>query len=70
LWKFDDQGCPKFPSGVPKHVPFYPIWGNDVSKLIKKEKFINSGVLKYLEFWKLNILKDEMHVRVMKPSIH
>jgi hypothetical protein len=27
FWKFDDQGCPKFPSGIPKIVPFYPIWG-------------------------------------------
>jgi hypothetical protein len=61
LWKFDDQGCPKLPSGIPKVVPFYLIWRNDASKLVEKEKFINSGILKYLEFWKFNILRDEMY---------
>jgi hypothetical protein len=49
---------------------FLSYLGNDVSKLVKKEKFINSGIFKYLEFWKLNILRDEMYARVMKPSIH
>jgi hypothetical protein len=39
------------------------------SKLVKKEKFINSGISKHLEFWKFNILKDEMYARVMKPYI-
>jgi len=42
LWKFDDQGCPKFPSGIPKLVLFYPIWGSDASKLIEKE---NSSIV-------------------------
>jgi hypothetical protein len=60
LWKFNDQGCLKLPSGIPKLVPFYPIWRNDASKLVEKEKLINSGISKYSEFWKLNILKDEM----------
>ncbi len=61
LWKFDDQGCPKLLSGIPKLVPFYLIWRNDASKLVEKEKFINSGILKYLEFCKFNILRDEMY---------
>jgi hypothetical protein len=69
LWKCNDQGHPNLFSGIPKLVPFCPIWGNDASKLVEKEKFINSGILKYLEFWKLNILKDEMYARVMKPYI-
>jgi hypothetical protein len=50
LWKSIDQGHLKHLSGIPKHVPFYPIWRNDVSKSIEKEKFINSGTSKYLEF--------------------
>jgi hypothetical protein len=62
LWKLDVQGHPKLLSGIPKHVPFCPIWGNDVSKLVKNEIFINNGILKYLVFWKFNILKDEMYV--------
>jgi hypothetical protein len=50
LWKSIDQGHPKHPSGIPKPIPFYPIWRNDASKSIEKEKFINSGISKYLEF--------------------
>ncbi len=69
LWKFNDQGHPKLPSGIPKLIPFCPIWGNDDSKLVEKEQFINSGISKYLKFWKLNILKDEMYARVMKPYV-
>ncbi len=69
LWKFNDQGCPKLPNGIPKLVPFYPIWRNDASKLVEKEEFINGGISKYLEFWKFNILRDEMYARVMKPYI-
>jgi hypothetical protein len=66
LWKFDDQGCFKFPSGISKLVPFF-LLGNDASKLLEKEKFISSGILKHLEFWKLNVLRDEMYAKVMKP---
>jgi hypothetical protein len=69
LWKSDDQGCPKLLNGIPKLVPICHIWGNDASKLVEKEKIINSGISKYLEFWKLNILKDEIYTRVMKPYI-
>jgi hypothetical protein len=65
----DDQGHPKLPRGIPKPIPFHPIWGNDVLKSIEKERFINVGISKYLNFWKFNILKDEMYVRVMKPYI-
>jgi len=32
---------------------------------IEKEKFINSGISKYLEFWKLNIVKDDMYAKAM-----
>jgi hypothetical protein len=69
LWKFDNQGRPKLPSGVSKHVPFCPIWGNDASKSIEKEKIINSDTPKYLKFWKLNIVRDEMYAKAMGPYI-
>jgi hypothetical protein len=35
---------------------------NDASKLIKKEKNINNGLSKYMEFWKLGMCKDESYV--------
>jgi hypothetical protein len=69
LWKFGNQGHPKLPSGVPKCVPFCPIWGNDASKSIEKGKIINSGISKYLKFWKLNIVRDEMYAKAMGPCI-
>ncbi len=69
LWEFNNQGCPKLWIGVPNRVPFHPIWGNDASKSIEKEKFINNGISKYSEFWKLNIVKDEMYTKAMGPYI-
>jgi hypothetical protein len=48
LWKFNNQGHPKQPSGVPKLVPFCQIWNNDVSKSIEKKIFINSCISQYL----------------------
>jgi hypothetical protein len=39
LWKFNNQGHPKLPSGVPKLVPFCHIWNNNVSKSIENKNF-------------------------------
>jgi hypothetical protein len=65
LWKFNDQGHPKLSSGVLKLTPFCAIWDNDLSISIEKEISINSGISKYLEFWKLNIMKDDMYTKAM-----
>jgi hypothetical protein len=56
LWTFNNQGCPKLWSWILNLVPFHPIWGDDASKSIEKEKFISNSISKYLEFWKLNIV--------------
>jgi hypothetical protein len=32
---------------------------------IEKEKFISSVISKYLEFWKLNVVKDDMYAKAM-----
>jgi hypothetical protein len=32
---------------------------------IEKEIFISSGISKYLEFWMLNIVKDDMYAKAM-----
>jgi len=45
----DDQGHPKLPNGIPKPIPFRPIWGNDVLKSVEKKRFINIGISKYLK---------------------
>jgi hypothetical protein len=65
LWKSNDQGHPKLSSGVLKLTPFCAIWDNDLSISIEKEISINSGISKYLEFWKLNIMKDDMYTKAM-----
>ncbi len=46
-------------------VPFHPIWGIDELKASEKERFISSKISKYIEFWKLAMLKDDLHVRIM-----
>jgi len=65
LWKEDGIGRPKLPMGVPNPFPFRLIWGNDELRACEKESFINSGILKYIEFWKLGMLKDDSYFRVM-----
>jgi hypothetical protein len=67
LWKSHDEGQPKLPNGVSKPIPFCPIWGNDVTKAMEKENFITARILKYLEFWNLNMSKDPKYVDMMKP---
>jgi len=58
-------GRPKFPIAVLKPIPFHPIWGENVSKFFKREKFIRGRIFKYLEFWKLRVLKDDIYARAM-----
>jgi hypothetical protein len=55
----------KIANGVLNPFPFCLIWGNDELKACKKENFISSGILKYIEFWKLGMSKDNSYSRVM-----
>jgi hypothetical protein len=41
--------------GVSNLVPFCLIWGNDELRACEKEMFINRGISKYIEFWKLQM---------------
>jgi hypothetical protein len=50
-------------------VPFHLIWGIDELKVSEKERFISSGILKYIEIWKLGMLKDNSYSRVMGPYV-
>jgi hypothetical protein len=42
-------------------VPSHPIWGNDELRVGEKERFIGSRILKYIQFWKLGMLKDNSY---------
>ncbi len=69
LWKEDGIGRPKLLVGVLNLVPFHPIWRNDELRPGEKERFINSRISKYIEFWKLGMLKDNLYSKVMGPYV-
>ncbi len=50
LWKANLDGSPKFPIGVLSLVPYCPIWGNNVSRSMKRKKFISVKLSKYVDF--------------------
>jgi hypothetical protein len=52
-----------------RHLPFCPIWGKHELRVGEKERFINSGISKYIKFWKLGMLKDDSYFRVMGPYV-
>jgi hypothetical protein len=55
--------------GVSNPIPFYLIWGSDELKASEKERFISSGILKYIEFWKLGMSKENSYSKVMGPHV-
>jgi hypothetical protein len=70
LWLVDNLGDSKLPHGLPNLIPFHPIWGNDTTKSIEKEKLINNGLFKYVEFWKMEMCKDETYARKLGPYLY
>ncbi len=46
-------------------VPFHPIWGIDELRVGEKERFIRNKILKYIEFLKLGMSKDDSYYKVM-----
>jgi hypothetical protein len=60
-------GVPKLPQRLPNPIPFCPIWGNDATKSIEKENFINGGLSKYVEFWRMGMCKYKTYARKLGP---
>jgi hypothetical protein len=56
-------------NGVLNPIPFHLIWGNDELRVGEKERFISSWISKYIKFWKLGMLKDDLYFRVMDPYV-
>jgi hypothetical protein len=52
---------------IPNPIPFHPIWGNDASKLVEKEKNIKSRFSKYVEFRSWECVGMKL---MIKRSIH
>jgi hypothetical protein len=65
LWKVDVTRQLQLSVWVSNPIPFRLIWGVDELKAGEKERFIDNEILKYVEFWKLRMLKDDLHVKVM-----
>ncbi len=38
-------------------------------KVGEKKRFINNGILKYIELWRLGMSKDDLYVRIMGPYV-
>jgi len=66
LWKTNLDGSLKLPTRVPSPIPYRPIWGNDVSRLAEREKFINARLSKYVDFWKVGIAQNLTYEMNMK----
>jgi hypothetical protein len=69
LWKDDVVGQLELSIGVSNPIPFRLIWGVNELKVGEKERFIDSEILKYVVFWKLGMLKDDSHVKVMDLNV-
>jgi hypothetical protein len=69
LWKEDGTRQPKLLAGVSNPIPFCPIWWSNELKGSEKERFISNKILKHIEFWKLEMSKDDSYSRVMGPYV-
>ncbi len=69
LWKANADGYLKLPTKVPNHVPYRPIWGHDVVRLVNREIFINAGLSKYMEFWKQGMEQSTTYAMNMSPYV-
>jgi hypothetical protein len=69
LWKPNLDSSPKLPIGVSNLNLYHPIWGNDASRLVEREKFISSGPSKYVDFWKVGIMQSSTYKMKMKPYV-
>jgi hypothetical protein len=66
LWKANLDNSLKLPIGVPSLVLYCPIWGNDASRLVEREKFISFGLSKYMDFSKVGIAQSSTYGMKMK----
>jgi hypothetical protein len=57
------------PIGVANLVLYYPIWGNDASRLVKRKMFISLELSKYVDFWKVGIVQSSTYEMKMKPYV-
>jgi len=44
-------------------------WGHDAMRSVEREKFINVGLFKYMEFWKQGIEQNATYVMKINPYV-
>jgi len=69
LWKANLDGSPKLPTNMPSPVLYCPIWGIDPSKFVERQKFINVGLSKYVDVWKVSIAQNVTYEMKIKPYV-
>ena len=84
MWREKVDGTPKLPEGIPALVPLQPLWRNvvvdhmkknqqkeliRVGECLTKQSFIQQGILKYINVWKLMMERDAMYANDMVMSI-
>jgi hypothetical protein len=69
LWKANPNGSPKLPTRVISPILHHPIWGNDASRSVEREKFISFGLSKYMDFWKVGIAQSSTYAMKMKSYV-
>ena len=73
------------PKGVPDPVSLRPLWGNVVvdctkknqekevvraGECLTKQSFIQQGIAKYIDVWKLMMERDAMYAKDMAAYVH
>jgi hypothetical protein len=64
--KANPDGSPKLPTSIPSLIPYCPIWGNDPSRSMERQKFISVGLSKYMDFQKVGITQNATYEMKMK----
>ncbi len=67
LWKANPNSSPKLSIRVPCPLLCHPIGGNDASRSVERNFFINSRLSKYVDFWKVDIAQSSTYEMKMKP---
>jgi hypothetical protein len=69
LWKANANGYLKLLIRVPNPIQYHQIWGHDVMRLVNREKIINVGLSKYVEFWKQGMEQSATYPMKMSPYV-
>ena len=83
LWKNNSSGHPMLPSGIPKAVPFKPIWGSEVPSTTENQEkaveaarkatvnknFILVGIEKYIQYWRHGMSTGEGFAAAFGPYV-